>query len=146
MLPLIGYFRPRASWWKVVDWEQRTPLLTCSSLAEGRLQDYHLSTPAHAFPPTRAAVVARGVAGATRSWWRSQQSPVPSCYYISRVNPRAVTTSKRRAKPFPLHSPPWGFSDAWLRLVPLDFLFSVKVLIKSLWLTEPPSLMELVGL
>lgn len=146
MLPLVGCFRPWASWRKVADWEQRASLLTCSSLAEGRLQDHHLSTPAHAFPPTRAAVAAHGVAGATRPRGRSQQSPVPSCCYISRVNPRAVTTCKLRAKPFPLHSPPWGFSDVWLRLLPLDFLFSAKVLIKSLWLTGPPSFMKLVGM
>lgn len=142
MLPLVGCFRPWASWWKVVDWERRAPLVTPQ---RGRLQDDHLPTPAHAFPPTRAAVVAHEVAGATRPWGRNPQSPVPSCYRISRLSPRAVITHKLHAKRFPLHSPPCGFSDVWLRLVPLDFLFSVKALIKSLWITQPPSFIKLVG-
>lgn len=150
MLPLTGYFRPWASWWKVVDWEQRASLVTHHSLAEGRLQDqnhhHHHHPTTHTFPPTRATTVAHGVAGATRSWGGSQQSSVLSCYHISRVNPTVVTTCKFCAKNFPLHLPPCGFSDVWLRLVPLAFLFSVKALIKSFWFAKSPSFMKLVGM
>lgn len=118
VLHLIGYFRPWASRWEAAGWEQRAPLDVHSGLEEGRLQDYHLFTPAYTFPPTRAALLAHGVAEDPRPRGSSQPSPVPSCYCISRENSNAVTTYKLCAKPFPLCSPPQEFSDVWLRPVP----------------------------
>lgn len=58
---------------------------------------------------------------------------------------RTSQPCKHNVKPFAWHSLPCGFSDVQLRLVPLVFFFSVKALITSLGLTEPPTFIKPVS-
>lgn len=126
---------------RVVGWEQRDPLLTSSSLVEKRLRGQHCSTPVYAFP-ARRTIVAHEVIGHGEM---VSKAVVPSLHCISRVNLTAIIICKHNAKPFLWHYLPCGFSDVHLRLIPLDFFFSVKELITSLGLTEPPTFIKPVG-
>lgn len=143
-LHLVGYFRPWVSWWKVVCWDQRAPLLTGNILVERRLHDPHLSTSA-CFPSYKGHSCSSWGGESSQDMGKGPEKPCSFPLLHLQGEPQGCNNMQTLyAKPFVWHCPPCIFSDVQLRLVPLDF-FPLKALIKPPWLTNPPSFIKPVG-